>query len=317
VLDAAGSDKNGKKRGKGYSLSISTSPSIVSLPDTEKPYPTLLAFLAGRFPKIPEQTWLERIAAGKVLTEEGQPVTLTTAYMPNSRLFYFREVRQEPAIPFQERILFTNDHLMVVCKPHFLPVTPGGPYVRETLINRLQENTGNPFLSPINRIDQGTAGLVLMSVNKQTRGAYQQLFMDGLVRKTYEAIGRFPCDSGRSEWLVENRLETGEPWFRMKTCAGTINARSRIRLLEIGTAQARFQLSPLTGKKHQLRMHMSGLGFTIVNDRYYPALLPEMACDFSHPLQLLSQKIEFRDPISGQEMSFTSQRQLSLQTVSR
>ncbi|GAB6191447.1 pseudouridine synthase [Desulfocastanea catecholica] len=298
-------------------MSISASPSIVSLPDTGKPYPTLLAFLVGRFPKIPEQTWVERIATGKVLTEAGQPVTLTTAYMPNKRLFYFREVRQEPAIPFQERILYTNQHLMVVCKPHFLPVTPGGPYVRETLINRLQETTGNPCLSPINRIDQGTAGLVLMSVNKETRGAYQQLFMDGLVRKTYEAIGRFPSDSGRTEWLVENLLETGDPWFRMKTCAGPINARSRIRLLEIGAAQARFQLSPLTGKKHQLRMHMSGLGFTIVNDRYYPTLLPEIPCDFSRPLQLLSRKIEFRDPITGQEMSFTSPRRLSLQAISR
>jgi tRNA pseudouridine32 synthase/23S rRNA pseudouridine746 synthase len=116
---------------------------------------------------------------------------------------------------------------------------------------------------------------------------------------------------------VENRLEPGEPWFRMKTCAGTVNARSRIRLLEIDAAQARFQLSPLTGKKHQLRIHMSGLGFGIINDRYYPTLLPEIPCDLSHPLQLLSQKIEFRDPISGEEMSFTSTRQLSLQTVSR
>jgi tRNA pseudouridine32 synthase/23S rRNA pseudouridine746 synthase len=141
--------------------------------------------------------------------------------------------------------------------------------------------------------------------------------MGGLVRKTYEAVGRFPSDSDQSEWLVENRLEPGEPWFRMNTCAGTINARSRIRLLEVGAAQARFQLSPLTGKKHQLRIHMSGLGFAIVNDRYYPTLLPEIPCDFSHPLQLLSRKIEFRDPISGQIMSFTSTRQLSLQTVSR
>ncbi len=287
------------------------------MPDPGKPYPTLLAFLAKRFPKISEQTWLERITTGKVLTEQGQPVTLTTAYMPNKRLFYFREVRQEPAIPFQERILFTNDHLLVVCKPHFLPVIPSGPYVRETLINRLRETTGNPFLSPINRIDKGTAGLVLMSVNKETRGAYQHLFMDGRVRKTYEAIGRFPSDSGRSEWLVENRLEAGDPWFRMKSCTGTINARSQIRLLEIDAAQARFQLLPLTGKKHQLRIHMSGLGFTIVNDRYYPTLLPEMVCDFRHPLQLLSQKIEFLDPITGQKMSFTSPRQLSFQAVSR
>lgn len=282
------------------------------MPDTGRPYPTLLAFLTRRFPKIPEQIWLERITTGKVLTEGGDRVTLDTTYMPNSRLFYFREVAEEPVIPFHEQILFTNDHLMVACKPHFLPVNPGGPYVRETLLNRLKEKTGNPFLSPINRIDRATAGLVLLSVNEATRGLYQQLFMKGQVQKTYEAVTDYPYDSGQSKWLVENRIEQGEPWFRMRTCPGAINSRSQIRLLEAMGPRARFQLFPLTGKKHQLRIHLCGLGFPIVNDRYYPDLLPERADDFTHPLQLLSRKIEFRDPVTREEMSFTSTRNLLL-----
>lgn len=284
----------------------------MSMPDMRRPYPTLLAFLVGRFPKISAQKWVERIATGKVLTEDGHPVTLDTQYIPNKRLFYFREVETEPVVPFQEQILFRNDHLMVACKPHFLPVTPGGPYVRETLINRLKENTGNPFLSPINRIDRGTAGLVLISVNKETRGLYQQLFMDGLVRKTYEAVADFPYDSGQKEWLVENRIEQGEPWFRMKTGVGEVNARSLIKLVEVIGSQARLQLFPITGKKHQLRIHLSGLGFPIVHDRYYPTLMKETPDDFSRPLQLLSRKIQFRDPITGVEMSFESPRDLIL-----
>ncbi len=282
----------------------------MSMPDMGRPYPTLLAFLVGRFPKISSQKWLERITTGKVLTEEGHPVTLDTAYMPNKRLFYFREVEAEQVIPFQERILFRNDHFIVACKPHFLPVIPGGPYVRETLINRLKEQTGNPYLSPINRIDRGTAGLVLISATKETRGMYQQMFMNGLVRKTYEAIADFPYDSGQTEWLIENRIEQGEPWFRMHTGEGEVNARSRILLVEVRGSRARFQLSPITGKKHQLRIHLSGLGFPIVNDRYYPSLMPEMQDDFSRPLQLLSRKIEFRDPVTGVEMSFESPREL-------
>jgi tRNA pseudouridine32 synthase/23S rRNA pseudouridine746 synthase len=282
------------------------------MPDIKRPYPTLLEFLIGRFPKIPEQTWVDRITSKKVLTEEGQPVTLDTPYMPNKRLFYFREVEEEPEVPFVEQILFENDHLMVACKPHFLPVTPGGPYVHETLINRLKEKTGNPFLSPINRIDRGTAGLVLISVKKETRGVYQQMFMEGQVQKTYEAVTDFSNNSGQTEWMVENRIERGEPWFRMKTCEGEVNARSRIRLIEVKGTQARFQLCPITGKKHQLRIHLSGLGFPIVNDRYYPTLLPEMPDDFNLPLQLLSRKIEFKDPLTGQKMSFKSLRNLLL-----
>lgn len=293
-------------------MGISESQSIVSLPDTGKPYPTLLEFFVRRFPKIPEKIWVQRIETGKVLTEDGRPVTLTTSYMPNERLVYFREVVEEPVIPFSEQILFRNDHLIVACKPHFLPVTPGGPYVRETLIDRLKEKTGNTFLSPINRIDRGTAGLVLISVKKESRGTYQQMFMSGLVQKTYEAICLFPEDIGDTEWLVENRIEQGEPWFRMKSSRGKINARSRVRLLDVKGTRARFELFPISGKKHQLRIHLSELGFPIVNDRYYPVLLPEMPDDFSQPLQLLSRKIEFRDPVTGVEMLFESKRDLLL-----
>lgn len=282
------------------------------MPDRKKPFPTILAFLVKRFPKITEMTWLERIASGKVLSEDGTPVSLTTAYKPNQRLFYFREVIKEPVIPFQEQILFSSKHLIVVCKPHFLPVTPSGPYVCETLINRLKKSTGNLSLSPINRIDRGTAGLVLISANKETRGLYQQLFMDGLVQKTYQAVVEFPGQTCETEWLVENRIEKGEPWFRMQICKGKVNARSKISLLKTKGSRALMQLSPLTGKKHQLRIHLSSLGWPIVNDRCYPTLSEKRDEDYNCPLQLLSKKIEFRDPINGIAMSFESKKDLIL-----
>lgn len=293
-------------------MGISVGRSTVSMPDRKRPYPTLLAFLVGRFPKISETTWKERITHGKVLSEDGTPVSLASAYTPNQRLFYYREVSEEPTIPFQEQILYSGEHLIVVCKPHFLPVTPGGPYVSETLINRLKESTGNHFLSPINRIDRGTAGLVLISANKETRGLYQQLFMDGMVQKTYQAVVAFSGDTCETEWLVENRIEEGEPWFRMQTCQGKVNTCSKIFLLKTKGSRALLQLTPVTGKKHQLRIHLSGLGMPIVGDRCYPTLLTEMVDDYDFPLQLLSKKVEFLDPISGVEMSFESKRELIL-----
>ena len=292
-------------------MGISLGASVVYLPDTGAPYPSLLDFFTGRFPNIPSQTWRERLSFGKVLTEDGQAVTLDTAYLPDKRLFYYREVAEEPVIPLQERILFHNDHLLVACKPPFLPVTPTGPYVRETLINRLKEQTGNPFLSPVNRIDRETSGLVLISTNKASRGAYQRLFMEGQVRKTYMAIATFPGECTQRQWLVENRIEEGNPWFRMRVCAGAVNARSRIRLVRAAGGKALFLLEPLTGKKHQLRLHLSGLGFPILHDRCYPELLAKRQDDFSQPLQLLSQKIEFRDPFSGKELVFATTRSLS------
>lgn len=297
-------------------LSIAATPSIVYLPDT-RPYPALLDFFATRFPRIPVETWVRRIAAGQVLTEDGQPVTLTTPYLPDRRLFYHREVAEEPVIPFAEHILFQDDRLLVACKPHFLPVTASGPYVRETLLERLKAATGNPQLSPINRIDRETAGLVLLSTDRTSRGAYQRLFMtEGLVRKTYEAIVALSPGWQQSDWLAErlvaNRIEQGDPWFRMQCSTGPVNARTRLRLIEADGRRARFALFPLTGKKHQLRLHLAGLGLPIVHDRIYPKLQAKSPDDFARPLQLLSRRIEFCDPFSGAALVFTSPRRLTL-----
>lgn len=293
-------------------MAMSPGRSIVTLPDCILPYPDLLTFLEKRFPHIPLQTWVDRINAGKVEAENGEPVTLGSKYQPGLRLFYHREVEKEPLVPFKEDIVFHNDHLLVACKPHFLPVTPAGPYVQECLVNRLKVHTGNMSLSPINRIDRETAGLVLISTQPKSRGVYQRMFMEeGRVQKMYEAICCVRIDLQRVHWRVENRLEEGEPWFRMKSAPGAINARTFIRLIEKRGAKALFELSPVTGKKHQLRLHLSSLGFPIVNDRYYPDLQEKRADDFSMPLQLLSRTITFDDPITGRLMTFESRQHLS------
>lgn len=280
------------------------------MPEAEKPYPSILDFLCERFPAISRYIWEERIAEGKVLDENAQRITLSTAYAPKRRIFYFREVTAEPVIPFAEKILFLDDELLVACKPHFLPVTPGGRYVNECLLNRLRRSTGIADLAPLHRIDRETAGLVLFSVNKKSRGRYAKLFLDGRVEKTYQATS--PCHplQETASWNVMNRIVRGEPWFRMKTVPGSVNARSVIRLVEVRGEMARFTLQPQTGKTHQLRIHMSGLGFGILNDRYYPELHAACEDNFDAPLQLIAKTLRFKDPLSGRNREFTSERTL-------
>ena len=291
-------------------MAISRYPATVTMPKIEKPYPSVFTFLSQRFPKIEPSCWERRIAEGKVLGEDGRPITNDSAYAPQKRLFYFREVEQERTIPFAEEILFQNDQFLVACKPHFLPVTPGGPYVDECLLHRLRKATGNDDLVPMHRIDRETAGIVLFSANPETRVLYSELFRTGRVEKSYEALSSCAGDPGNGTWLVENRMVAGEPWFRMKATPGQVNARSRIRLLDAKQGVSRFLLNPLTGKTHQLRVHMSGLGFGILNDRYYPELQPERADDFAAPLQLLARSVKFSDPVTGKEVEFESRRKL-------
>ena len=280
------------------------------MPKNDHPCPSVFAFLCKRFPAISPEIWEQRITDGKVLGENTQRITLDTAYAPLRRIFYFREVSTEPLIPFAERILFRDDEILVACKPHFLPVTPGGRYVDECLLNRLRRSTGIDDLAPLHRIDRETAGVVLFSVNKKSRGLYSTLFMNGLVEKTYQAVSKCRPQQVPDSWHVESRIERGEPWFRMKTVPGVVNATSVIHLKEVHGDLARFTLHPHTGKTHQLRLHMSSLGFGILNDRYYPELQPEREDDFAAPLQLVARRVRFKDPLTGQCREFESERYL-------
>lgn len=293
-------------------MGIAGQPSSVTLPAAEKPYPSLLAFFVRRFPAIEEGRWRARLLAGKIVDPQGKPLTLDSPYIPHQRLHYFREVQAEPCIPFAEKIVFQNDEIMVACKPHFLPVIPAGPYVNECLLGRLQRASGNPALTPVHRIDRETAGLVLFSANKKTRALYHALFARGEVDKTYHALADCRDLPQENAWRVENRITRGEPWFRRKVMPGQVNARSHMQLVELAGRQGRFVLHPLTGKTHQLRLHMSGLGFPIVNDRYYPALRPASPDDHNQPLRLIAKCLRFRDPVSGAEMEFVSGRDVAL-----
>jgi len=225
-------------------------------------------------------------------------------------VYYFREVCTEPVIPFAEKILFLDDELLVACKPHFLPVTPGGRYVDECLLNRLRRSTGIEGLAPVHRIDRGTAGLVIFSVNKKSRGLYGRLFLNGHVEKTYHALSACHPLQEKASWEVKNRIVQGVPGFRMKTAPGEVNAQSVINLMEVKGEKARFTLQPRTGKTHQLRIHMSGLGFGILNDRYYPELQAESEDNFDTPLQLVAHMLRFKDPLSGRYREFISEREL-------
>jgi tRNA pseudouridine32 synthase / 23S rRNA pseudouridine746 synthase len=285
-------------------------PATVFLPKLDEPYPTLLDFLTDRFPRVGRACWQRRLAEGKVLDETGSPLSEASEYLPFRKILYFREVEEERIIPFPEQILFQNREILVACKPHFLPVTPSGVFVEQCLLHRLRKRTGIHDLVPVHRIDRHTAGIVMFSANRATTHLYCRLFKTGEVEKSYEALSERPGEPEGAEWLVENRILPGEPWFRRRVAPGEVNARSRIRLVEERNGVRRFLLSPLTGKTHQLRIHMSGLGFGILNDRCYPELQPEQPDDFERPLQLIARSLKFRDPLTGAAMEFESERKL-------
>lgn len=288
------------------------SASRVYLP-ADQTHPNLLQFFIGQFPHIPENEWVERFEGGLILDQGGKALSATSPYLPNTHLLYFRRLAREPEIPFEEQILYQDEHILVADKPHFLPVTPSGLYLHQTLLNRLKKKAGTQTLSPIHRIDRDTAGLVIFSVNPSERAQYQNLFRDRVVKKVYEAIAPYSESlASQLPMTYQSRLEESEHFLQMQEVQGDPNSDTLIELIEVKEPWAKYRLSPGSGKKHQLRCHLNALDIPIKHDQIYPILTPyqEYELNFSRPLQLLAKEIAFKDPISGEPRSFGSLQEL-------
>jgi tRNA pseudouridine32 synthase/23S rRNA pseudouridine746 synthase len=229
-----------------------------------------------------------------------------------SLLWYWRRPEAETPVPFDVAVLHQCERLVVVDKPPFLAVTPGGRHLQQTVLLRLQQQLALPQLSPLHRLDRDTRGVLAFSVQAETRAAYQALRRDRTVEKVYEAIA--PWRDGLSFPLTaRHRLvePEGSGFMQMQVVAGEPNAETRIECLQrLDAGLALYRLTPLTGRKHQLRAQMAALGLPLVGDRLYPQLLPEAPDDFRRPLQLLARSLRFVDPIDGRERCFKSAQRL-------
>jgi len=289
------------------------SSSRVYLPAGQR-YASLLDFFTSNFSRIDRAEWESRFAEGLVMTQEGKALAASDAYLPNAHLLYFRRLAREPEIPLEEVILFQDEHILVADKPHFLPVTPSGLYLHQTLLNRLKKKTGIQDLSPIHRIDRDPAGLVIFSVKPQERAQYQNLFRDRKVKKVYEAIALYSEELHKKlPMSYESHIKESEHFLQMEEVDGIANTDTYIELIELNKPWAKYRLTPGSGKKHQLRCHLNSLGIPIRHDQIYPILTPyqEYDLDFSKPLQLLAKEIHFKDPVTGHERFFMSQRVLA------
>lgn len=277
---------------------------------TAGPWTTLLQLLVARFPQVSAEQWHSRFERGLIVNDGGTALAPAQPPVPGERLHYWRELPPEPTIPFEATVLHRDGQLLVIDKPHFLPVIPTGRFVQQCLLVRLRHEPGLEQIAPIHRLDRGTAGLILFSIRPETRGRYQQLFAQRAVEKIYEALA--PAQMELSQPLIRrSRLVRGEPFFRSCEVAGEPNAETRVEPMETRGELALYRLAPLTGRKHQLRVHMAALGAPIVNDPLYPELRPEVADDdFSRPLKLLARSLEFDDPLTGERRAFRSLRSL-------
>ena len=188
--------------------------SKVFLAETTQYFNTIFNYLCEQFPHITVTEWQQRFNDQLIFDLKGNVLTLESAFQANTHIYYYRFLAHEIFVPFQEKILFENEDLLVVDKPHFLTISPTGQYVQETLLVRLKKTINNPDLTPIHRLDRETAGVVLFSKKPSSRGIYQQLFAEKKVQKIYHAIAPYYGELMFPQ-TVELRMEKGEPFYTM------------------------------------------------------------------------------------------------------
>ena len=244
-----------------------------------------------------------KVIAGEVVDARGRAIDGATELPAGALVYHYRDLPDEVEVPHPIPVLYRDDNIVVVDKPHFLATMPRGSHVAQTALVRLRRDLELPELSPAHRLDRLTAGVLLFTARREVRGAYQTMFARGDTAKTYLARSCAHPELTEST-VVCNRIVKRRGVMQASVEPGEPNAETLVDPLGDG----RYRLTPRTGRTHQLRVHMAGLGLSIDNDPLYPQVRAVDPADFSRPLRLISQRLEFTDPLTGEHRCFVSSR---------
>jgi tRNA pseudouridine32 synthase/23S rRNA pseudouridine746 synthase len=279
-------------------------------PADPEPWPTFAEWLRHRFGERVDVDAM--LAAGRFVYADGTSVRDQDGYRANTFVWFHRDLREEVPVPGTIEVLHRDDRLVVVDKPPFLSTIPRGQHVLQSVVVRLREELGLPELSPVHRLDRVTSGVLMLSVERRWRGPYQSMFEHSRVTKTYRALAPWHADLELPVTVRNHIRKERGAWQAEVVADAPVNAETLIELDSHEGDRAVYKLSPRTGRTHQLRLHLNGLGIPIVDDPLYPEVLETSVDDFSRPLQLLASELEFTDPVDGTDRRFVSARTLPL-----
>ncbi|MCC5808360.1 MAG: RluA family pseudouridine synthase [Opitutales bacterium] len=271
---------------------------------------TVLTFLAGLLPHVPEAHWAAECAAGHIRDESGTPLAADSVVRAGQRCLHIRPEETEPDVDARIRILHEDEALLVLAKPAPLPMHPAGRYNRNTLVHILALACAPFKPRPAHRLDANTTGVVVCARTRHFARFLQPLFARGEVEKTYlvRVLGQpesdtFSCDAPVSAGPTATGCRT------VDETAG-LSARTDFRVIARSPADntTLLEARPRTGRTNQIRVHLWHLGLPVLGD---PAYLPGRRIGTTQtlpvhapPLCLHAWKIAFAHPLTGERLQF-------------
>jgi tRNA pseudouridine32 synthase/23S rRNA pseudouridine746 synthase len=252
-----------------------------------------------------------KLAGGEFVDASGRAVPPDAPFVPQSVVWAHRDLPDEVPVPFEIDVLHEDERIVVIDKPHFMATMPRGRHVVQSALARTRVVTGLPRLTPAHRLDRPTAGVLMFTTEQRWRGPYQRVFAEGLARKQYLAVAPLRGDL-ELPLLRRTHIVKEHGTYQAREVEGAEpNAETLVELEDQHDGLGLYRLTPRTGRTHQLRCQLDGLGIPIVGDALYPVVRDEPPGDFSRPLQLLAAVLEFDDPVDGTHRRFVTRRTLS------
>jgi 23S rRNA pseudouridine1911/1915/1917 synthase len=269
---------------------------------------SVLDYYTCRYRHSRREEWQERIESGQIRVD-GDRTTPDRMLQIGQTLTYQRPPWQEPDVPLAYKVLYEDSELLVVAKPAGLPVLPGGGFLEHTLLGQLQQRYPQETPFPIHRLGRGTSGLLLLARSPQARAHLSQQMRDRQIRKTYHALvgPGFPGHCTITQAI--GKIPHPTLGYVYGAVPNGLPAYSECRLLHHTAESTLLEVMILTGRSHQIRIHLASVGFPLLGDPLYlPGGIPRQSpnskgeklpvpgdCGYS----LHAYRLEFNHPQTG------------------
>jgi UPF0176 protein len=267
--------------------------------------------LAAVFSHLTREHWQGIVDAQRMVDSTDQFVTLDRIVRAGEYYAQLQPALTEPAVNAGIRLIYEDEAIVVLSKPAPLPMHPGGRFKRNTLDYFLTQIYSPHHPRPAHRLDANTSGLVVCSRTRRIAGQLQPQFTEGKVKKTY--LARVHGKPAEETFICETPIGTavGPSGNRALDPIKGRAARTEFKLLSYQETDdtSLLEVKPITGRTHQIRLHLQSLGLPIVGDPIYgdkpakpgdPATLPVSA----PPMCLHCLELSFILPQSVELVSF-------------